>query len=296
MPLADTYSFASIRKPTEIYPAKDSASEILPYNQRDHAFSDEQYYNSSEKSWKADTPNGMPLSGTYAAQTEQKSGQLQFMSIKEALDRFRVETDSKIIPYVVRDHAWNFDHHDKTNFYRYKEDAPNGYKEDMKYITPHPTNQPIPPKIILDIKDKEEADDKADIPIEQARKAKADAKEKAEIEEEKKKEDAEIASEKAASGKAQVNATSAALISANASAKANVTANVATNITAAVNANATAATATTANVSAQSNTTANATTQSNVTANVASQVNATAAATTQVNASANATTEAKSTA
>jgi hypothetical protein len=49
-----------------IYPAKDSHSEILPYNQRDHAFNDEQYTNSSEKTWNESTQNGMPLSGTYA--------------------------------------------------------------------------------------------------------------------------------------------------------------------------------------------------------------------------------------
>ena len=48
-----------------IYPAKDSHSEILPYDQREHAFNDEQYYNSSEKSWNASSPNGMDLSGTY---------------------------------------------------------------------------------------------------------------------------------------------------------------------------------------------------------------------------------------
>jgi hypothetical protein len=45
MPLAGTY----LAK--EIYPAKDSQSEILPYNQRDHAWNTEQYQNSSEKSW-----------------------------------------------------------------------------------------------------------------------------------------------------------------------------------------------------------------------------------------------------
>lgn len=77
------------------------------------------------------------------------------MSIQEALDRYRVETNSKIIPYVIRDHAWNFDHHDKTNFYRYREDAPDGYKDAVKYMSPHPTNKPVPPKVILDIKDKE---------------------------------------------------------------------------------------------------------------------------------------------
>ena len=115
----------------------------------------------------------MPLAGTYA-QSEQKEGQLQFMSIKEALDRYRVETDSKIIPYVIRDHAWNFDHHDKTNFYRYREDAPEGYREAVKYMTPHPTNKPVPPKIVLDIKDKEEVDDKEDIKVEELRKKKQD--------------------------------------------------------------------------------------------------------------------------
>jgi hypothetical protein len=34
-----------------IYPAKDSKSEILPYNQRDHAWNEEQHTNSSETSW-----------------------------------------------------------------------------------------------------------------------------------------------------------------------------------------------------------------------------------------------------
>jgi len=63
MPLADTYAFWAAHP---IYPAKDSASEILPYNQRDHAWNTEQYQNSSEKSWKESTPSGMPLAGTYA--------------------------------------------------------------------------------------------------------------------------------------------------------------------------------------------------------------------------------------
>jgi hypothetical protein len=60
MPLSGTY----LAK--QMYPSKDSSSEILPYNQRDHAWNDEQYFNSSEKGWNASTPNGMPLSGTYA--------------------------------------------------------------------------------------------------------------------------------------------------------------------------------------------------------------------------------------
>ena len=51
-----------------IYPTKDSHSIILPYNQRDHAWSDEQWGNSSfnEKTWNESTPNGMPLTDTYS--------------------------------------------------------------------------------------------------------------------------------------------------------------------------------------------------------------------------------------
>jgi hypothetical protein len=51
-----------------IYPAKDSNSVILPYNQRDHAWNDEQWFNSSmnEKTWNESTPNGIPLADTYA--------------------------------------------------------------------------------------------------------------------------------------------------------------------------------------------------------------------------------------
>jgi hypothetical protein len=81
------------------------------------------------------------------------------MSIQEALDKYRVETHSKIIPYVIRDHAWNFGHHDDTNFYRYRDDAPEGYKDAIDYRVPHPTNVPVPPKVIVDIKEKEEEDE-----------------------------------------------------------------------------------------------------------------------------------------
>jgi hypothetical protein len=41
-------------------------------------------------------------------------------------------------------------------------------------MTPHPTNKPVPPKIVLDIKDKEEVDDKEDIKVEELRKKKQD--------------------------------------------------------------------------------------------------------------------------
>ena len=184
------------------------------------------------------------------------------MSIKEALDFYRVETDSKIIPYVIRDHAWTFDHHDKTNFYRYRDDAPEGYRDAVKYITPHPTNQPVPPKVVLDVKEKEVPDDKLDIEEEKQRKKKQDKIDKEQLEKEKKEEDAEIAKEKAASGgKAQVNGTSSAMISANATQKAGV--NATANATVAVNVSSQA------NVSASTN----ATTAVNTTST--SQTNAT---------------------
>lgn len=71
----------------------------------------------------------------------------------------RIETHSKIIPYVIRDHAWNFDHHDKTNYYRYKDDTPEGYN-DQDYEDPHPTNKPRPPKVVVD-EETQEVDDPA---------------------------------------------------------------------------------------------------------------------------------------
>ena len=67
MPLTDTYGFLH-RQARPIYPAKDSSSQILPYDQKDHAWNDEQWFNSSmnEKTWNESTPNGMPLTDTYS--------------------------------------------------------------------------------------------------------------------------------------------------------------------------------------------------------------------------------------
>jgi len=33
----------------------------------------------------------------------------------------------------VRDNAWNFDSHDSTNLGRYKQDAPDGYKDHIEW-------------------------------------------------------------------------------------------------------------------------------------------------------------------
>lgn len=56
--------------------------------------------------------------------------------------KYRIETHSKILPYVIRDHAWNFGNHDNTNFAKYKTDAPQEYSTEVGYVLPHPTNVP----------------------------------------------------------------------------------------------------------------------------------------------------------
>ena len=49
------------------------------------------------------------------------------------------ETKSIVLPYVKRNHAYNFDEHDQTNWEDYKKDTPAGYEETVDYETPHPT-------------------------------------------------------------------------------------------------------------------------------------------------------------
>jgi hypothetical protein len=66
------------------------------------------------------------------------------MSMAEALAKyFRVETNSTILPYIVRDHAWNLENHDMSgNFFRYRDDSPAGYSEHLNFACPHQTNYP----------------------------------------------------------------------------------------------------------------------------------------------------------
>jgi hypothetical protein len=49
------------------------------------------------------------------------------------------------LPYVIRDYAWNFDHHDNSNFNKYKADAPKEYSTEVDYDLPNPTNIPTDP-------------------------------------------------------------------------------------------------------------------------------------------------------
>lgn len=46
------------------------------------------------------------------------------------------------MPYVIRDNAWNFDHHDNSNFNKYMNDAPKQYATEVEYELPNPTNIP----------------------------------------------------------------------------------------------------------------------------------------------------------
>jgi len=105
------------------YPSKDSHSWLEPYNQRDHSWNVEEHDQSDEKAWHHESghPSGYQVTPDSFAQQQINGG--------ASGKYFRVETKSKIIPYVVRDHSWNFDHHDNTNFERYRQDAPDGYKE-----------------------------------------------------------------------------------------------------------------------------------------------------------------------
>jgi len=116
------------QKAKQIYPAGDQKSWIEPYEQRDHAWNMDQHDASHEHEWQAETakPSGYQVLPGSLSQHKYRHD----------------ETHSKIEPYKVRDHAWNFDHHDATHIEEYKKDAPKGYSEQMDYMTPNPTNLP----------------------------------------------------------------------------------------------------------------------------------------------------------
>ena len=148
-PTKDThYEPSFVQKDTVIrtYPSKDSHSEILPYKHREeHAWTHDQYDQSNKKTWDHETknPSGYQVQPGFA-QVDQNP---QSIADAKRMEDYRVETHSKVIPYVVRDHSWNFDEHDQVDFARYKQDTPDGYKEHLTYIKPHPTNVPymVPP-------------------------------------------------------------------------------------------------------------------------------------------------------
>lgn len=52
------------------------------------------------------------------------------MTISEALNKYRVKDSySHWLPYVVRDHAWNYDELYRSNLYRFLDNSPSGYSE-----------------------------------------------------------------------------------------------------------------------------------------------------------------------
>ena len=114
-----------------VYPAKDSHSYISPYTQRDHAWTDGQYNQSNEVTWSKET-NVTAADHIDWVVNEQGAYSRLYpaLSQQQQKEKYRIETHSIIIPYVVRDQAWNLDHHDNSNFTAYKADIPVGYKED----------------------------------------------------------------------------------------------------------------------------------------------------------------------
>jgi len=99
---------------------------------------------SNQTSWKEDSNMTAYWPHPSLNQKIEKKADKVPVSIAEALQKkFRVETNSIVIPYVVRDHAWNWETDDNTHFDNYKEDAPAGYNDTVNYTLPHPTNIPF---------------------------------------------------------------------------------------------------------------------------------------------------------
>lgn len=130
---------ALAQKVQATYPAKDSHSYITPYSQRDHSWTDKQYDHSDEVKWSAET-NTTAADHIDHVKNEAPSrlvpAAANASTLAQQKEKYRVETHSVIIPYVVRDNAWNFDHHDNSNFTRYKEDIPAGYAASQDFVDP----------------------------------------------------------------------------------------------------------------------------------------------------------------
>ena len=75
-----------------------------------------------------------------AASYAQRPHHQHHLSTAQQQQKYRIETHSKILPYVIRDNAWNFEHHDNTNFNKYMADGPKEYATEVDYDLPNPTN------------------------------------------------------------------------------------------------------------------------------------------------------------
>jgi hypothetical protein len=87
----DTHAFSQFWAAHPIYPSKDSHSEILPYDQREHAYNHDQYDMSNEKSWNKSAPAGYDDTHSFSQIYPSK------------------DSHSEILPYDQREHAYNDD-------------------------------------------------------------------------------------------------------------------------------------------------------------------------------------------
>lgn len=140
--VANAATVASLAQKAELtYPAKDSHSYISPYNQSEHAWTADQHDRSNEVAWSKET-NVTAAGNLDAVNNTGPSRLVPALAVADSLaqqkqqEKYRVETHSIIIPYVVRDNAWNLDHHDNSNFTAYKADSPAGYVDGVEFTEP----------------------------------------------------------------------------------------------------------------------------------------------------------------
>jgi hypothetical protein len=160
-----------VQKSQETYPAKDSHSYITPYYQRDHAWTDKQHDQSNEVTWSGETNITaadhihwlVNEQGEHSRLYPAAANTTNTSSLVQQQQKYRVETHSIIIPYVVRDNAWNFDHHDNSNFTAYKESAPAGYIEHMNFTDPVVPDGASTPPPLLPCTTSEEAEYAAEV-------------------------------------------------------------------------------------------------------------------------------------
>lgn len=58
------------------------------------------------------------------------------MTVADVVAKYKELSKSYIDPYVVRNHAFTYDQLSKTDYYRYIDDAPRGYKEHLDFADP----------------------------------------------------------------------------------------------------------------------------------------------------------------
>lgn len=104
------------------------------------------FFDATPKPAAAAAGGGDKFADTLLQQSELETQVPQNLSQNQKKSKyFRVETKSIIEPYVVRDHSWTLPENDESNEAAYKDDAPDGYKENMEF-TPIGYNKPLAKK------------------------------------------------------------------------------------------------------------------------------------------------------